>query len=318
MIKAAGLILLIAMLAATSMARAAEPTVAFRGKAQVLGPEMSLGELAELSGFSDSASLTATPMGRSPLPGKGMTLGRQAVLNKLGAALPRGSASVSCPVEVTVTRAAQKVSREQLRQALSDALKERLGPHAEVEVSGFRASEEPLVATGDVKLEVQLPERDIQPGTLVCSVTPWVGGLEHPKVRLQARLDVSRKVLCATRTMKRGEEIEASAVAVETRKLGRLEQPLTEPGSAVGKLAARAISAGQVVCAADLLHPVDMKRGEAVVIVLESGPMRLTTRGVACQNGRSGDTIRVVNLDSKREIQARIEGAGVVCVPFGR
>jgi len=137
-------------------------------------------------------------------------------------------------------------------------------------------------------------------------------------VRVQARVDVSRRVLCATRTMKRGEEIDAAGVSVEMRKLGRMEGPLSDPRHAVGKLVARPISAGQVICAADILRPVDMKRGDAVTILLESGPMRITTRGLACQNGRSGDTIRVVNLDSKREIAARIEGAGVVSVPFGR
>jgi flagella basal body P-ring formation protein FlgA len=61
-----------------------------------------------------------------------------------------------------------------------------------------------------------------------------------------------------------------------------------------------------------------VKRGQIVTLMLEGQGFRITTVGQAGDDARRGDAVRVVNLTSKREVLGRVEGPGLVRVPFGQ
>ena len=64
------------------------------------------------------------------------------------------------------------------------------------------------------------------------------------------------------------------------------------------------------------MEPVMVKRGKLVRIVLENGPLRVTTIGLSQQNGAFGDIIKVKNISSKNVIYARVMGNSLVQVEF--
>lgn len=59
-----------------------------------------------------------------------------------------------------------------------------------------------------------------------------------------------------------------------------------------------------------------VERGDRVTIVLQHGPLLIQTLGKAQETGAAGEWIRVVNLDSKRELSGRIDPEGRVHVAF--
>jgi flagella basal body P-ring formation protein FlgA len=77
------------------------------------------------------------------------------------------------------------------------------------------------------------------------------------------------------------------------------------------------VPAGQVLVSADMEvaaaeDPVLVKAHDSVRLVAAVGNLRVTALGEALQDGRSGQTIRVRNVDSGRVVSGHIVGPSVV------
>jgi flagellar basal body P-ring formation protein FlgA len=84
----------------------------------------------------------------------------------------------------------------------------------------------------------------------------------------------------------------------------------------IGKKARTIIRANQPV-RADLVERVPLvKSGQMVTIVAENEVLKISVSGKARSQGAEGDTIRVQNLSSLKEISARIINATTVQVAF--
>jgi len=300
---------------ATPAAGAAD-RIGFREQAKVAHEEMTLGELAELGG--GCAALADVPMGRAPEPGKALVLSRAELLSKLSVAVPRGSVEVACPPHVVAVRGHQVVSRARMVEALKAALSARLAGGGEVSVSGFKVAEEPQVPEGKLDLLFELPGgNDRCLGNVNLALVCRVDGKFARKLRTSAAVSLRRQVACAARTIERHAVLEDADITMESRELNAGE-PVQSIEAAVGKRAGRRIEAGSVVLRRDLEQPPVLSKGTAVTLLIESGPLTIATRGTACEGGRVGDTVRVMNADSKREVLAVIVDGATVRVPFER
>ena len=68
----------------------------------------------------------------------------------------------------------------------------------------------------------------------------------------------------------------------------------------------RTVSAGKPVLLNDLVPPQMVTRGDAVTLIVEVGAMVLTAKGKALQGGAIGDTVRVANSDSNKNLQGTV------------
>ena len=75
---------------------------------------------------------------------------------------------------------------------------------------------------------------------------------------------------------------------------------------------------GRALRMTDLMKPEIIQRNETVTIIYEMTGITLTVRGKAAEGGAEGDTISVLNEQSKRTVQGVIAGPGrVVIAPRG-
>jgi flagellar basal body P-ring formation protein FlgA len=117
------------------------------------------------------------------------------------------------------------------------------------------------------------------------------------------------------RALNRSEVVKASDVAIERRPKVELRGDINATGSGlVGLAAKRALRAGEVLHAADFVKPEIVQRNENVTLVYEAPGLLLTMRGKALESGALGDTVNVLNIQSKRTIQGTISGPGQVSV----
>jgi flagella basal body P-ring formation protein FlgA len=84
----------------------------------------------------------------------------------------------------------------------------------------------------------------------------------------------------------------------------------------VGKRALRLINTNEVLRIDLVEMPPVVKRNDIVTLVAEKGLLRITAKGEVKENGRRGERIRVINLDSNKEIYARVIDANTVRVEF--
>jgi flagella basal body P-ring formation protein FlgA len=124
-------------------------------------------------------------------------------------------------------------------------------------------------------------------------------------------------VLVATRAIEAKGALGPSDWRVERRSTSELPAAAlaTWPESADLE-AAQPIRAGDVLTPAMVRSRVLVRRGDVVTLLLEGPGFRIMTQGVAVTDGRRGDSLRVLNPTSKRETLGKIEGAGLVRVPF--
>jgi flagella basal body P-ring formation protein FlgA len=91
---------------------------------------------------------------------------------------------------------------------------------------------------------------------------------------------------------------------------------ITDPDSVLGKRTRRAIGSNTVMRANLVESPPLVKRGDVVVILAESGALRITALGQVKKKGRLGESIPVMNYDSKKVVYARVIDSNTVKVEF--
>ena len=83
---------------------------------------------------------------------------------------------------------------------------------------------------------------------------------------------------------------------------------------AAGREAVRALPAGTIVRAGDLIAPRLVRRGEAVTLSLQGRGFAITTAARALAAGGMGDVVRVVASSTNHSVDGVVTGAGSVRV----
>lgn len=86
----------------------------------------------------------------------------------------------------------------------------------------------------------------------------------------------------------------------------------------IGKTLRRhATKEGEVLGVHDVINPVVMKRGDLITMKVETPSVVVTTRGKVQGNASVGQSVQVVNLDSKRLVEGVVKDAQTVIISVG-
>lgn len=146
------------------------------------------------------------------------------------------------------------------------------------------------------------------------------GDLDHTRRvgRLTARVDVrAPHVRARTRVAARVTPDQADVEAV-TDDIGRQPlQPLPDVRVVTAATTRKALMPGEVITQAALVLRPLVASGQEVVTVARVGGLEVRGRAVAAQSGSLGDTVIVVNPDSRRRLRGRIVADALVEVFLG-
>lgn len=82
----------------------------------------------------------------------------------------------------------------------------------------------------------------------------------------------------------------------------------------IGQTPRRALAAGMPIRSADIGKPEAIAKNGLVTMVAQAPGLTITTTGRAMESGSIGDVVQVMNLQSKRTIQATVTGMNLVQV----
>ena len=135
---------------------------------------------------------------------------------------------------------------------------------------------------------------------------------------VRVKLEVLRDMVVSTGYLARDTNISKDDVTLVKRWFDRISPGVvTDINDVLGKRLRTSIKQPNTIITRNMLRePVMVKRGNLVRIVLEKGPLRITTMGLSKQNGAFGDIIKVKNISSKNVIYARVMGNSLVQVEF--
>ncbi|MES9943736.1 MAG: flagellar basal body P-ring formation chaperone FlgA [Candidatus Thiodiazotropha sp.] len=140
------------------------------------------------------------------------------------------------------------------------------------------------------------------------SPAPW-------SLYVSAKVGLELPVVIATRDLARGQAITKADVKLEISDTTHLLRGYYESvDEIVGRTLKRTLRRGKVVTPSLLVVQKTVARGEQVTILAAAGSIEVRMQGKAMKNGNPGDLIPVVNVKSKKKLQARVISEGLVRV----
>lgn len=167
----------------------------------------------------------------------------------------------------------------------------------------------------DVSIETDAAEPFTGPVPLTISIERDGKRLERHTVTAQVN-DVALGVVAA-RALARGDVLREEDVTLapipNPRERRSVASALEE---VIGKRVRRNLDAGAPLRRAWLQEVPLVKRGEPVRLTISRGQLRIESTGIARQDGKAGEIVRVENPNSHREVIGRVGEDGVVHVMF--
>ena len=176
----------------------------------------------------------------------------------------------------------------------------------------------PLVLPrGLVTLSPQLPGRTDRAGRLPLVIRITVGDHYQRRIRLSADVKIHQTVIKTTRQIKRGDILSLEDVEVENITTIRPQaKALRDLVEVVGYRAARNIPRGRAVKASFVVKPPLIEKGDPVTIIVQKGFMKITAPGIAREKGFKDGFVEVTNVQSKKNIFARVVDGNTVEIQF--
>lgn len=283
-----------------------------RGDVTATADVLTLGDLVHGIG----GPVAERPLFRAPALGETGTIQAKRILEAAGT-LGIAGVETEGRAQVTVTRSARRFGVAEIEAAVKQALELRHGLDARPLSIVFDGTPTLLVAP-EVKAPLSVEEvvydRRSRRVSALMVVSP-APGERRAATRVTGSLVELAEVAVLNRTLNRGDVVQASDVTVERRPRDTLPADLqAETTGLVGRVARRALVAGNLVRTGDLARPELVAKGDTVTIVYEVPGMVLTLRGRANEAGAEGDTIAVTNPQSKKILQAQVVAPGKVTV----
>jgi flagellar basal body P-ring formation protein FlgA len=284
---------MLSALGGAAAAQSVPPPPALRANVTVTSDVVHIGDLVENAG-----PVADIPIFRSPDLG---TTGVVATDHIVAAIRPHQLIGIDTRglAEVVVTRSSRAITAQEISGRIAQALAGQYGfGDAHNILVNFDRDVRTLQVESDATGELQV---------LGIAYDPRAGHFDVT-FGLQSSIEMHRH-----HPIERGQVIKASDVTV-------LRRPKTDGGAVtdmkavVGLAARRQLQANQPLNAADLMKPEIVSRDHTVTIIYQAPGVTLTLRGQAQDSGALGDTISVLNIESKRVIQAVVSGPDRVTV----
>jgi flagellar basal body P-ring formation protein FlgA len=306
--------ILVLALATLAVARAAaQEGPALKPAATVTGEIVRIGDLIDNSG-----AVADVPIFRAPDLGQTGAVPLASVLDAI-----RGHHLLGLDTrglkEVAVTRAARTITDHDIEARILQVLAGKYGLPDSGNLAVVLDNEvRPLTveATATAELAVTLLAFDPRPKRFeVTFELPGSVAARRASLHFTGALTETFETAVPTREIPQGQVIQASDLAIERRpKSGFTPTTLTTIEQAAGLSAKHALREGQIIRQTDVAKPELVARNDTVTIVFRVPGILLTIIGKASEPGALGDVISVVNVQSKRTIQATVIGPDRVSV----
>jgi len=325
--------------------------IALRDYVLIDGDEVTLGDVAELSGGDERQvkELRSIRLCSAPLPGRSRELDQPYIERRLvQSAVDLSRLSFSGAGKVIVQSAYAEITGTQIQAAVEEEVfrslsreesatapqrsqrkskKKRGGGGSVHSVCSVAKSRE------DVTLEFRkLPQKVILPqgsvtlravpaddlpfkGNKVVYVEIFVEDKKTKRIPVSLKVRRFGEVLLCRRRVDRHHVFTAEDLIVERRETTTLPDDVDlEIGEVVGKRAKAFIPSGRVIRRGMIEQPPVLHRGDLVTVRVPLKGILVTMEGEARADGRPGEIIPVRNIRSRREISARVVDSKTVIV----
>lgn len=185
----------------------------------------------------------------------------------------------------------------------------------DIKIKNFSVDQtDPAVDRGelDYRIVSLVPERFL--GRRYLTIIYMVDGRDQLRVKMSGDVHRYGDVFCAARHLPRGTTLEEEHIMSRYRDVTMLGNDLPySPEQITGKVAKTTLQPGEIIYSRNLEKKELVERGEMVTIIAGNSSLKISVPGeVENKGGALGESVQVKNLMSRRIINARVTGNGVV------
>jgi len=304
-------------LAWATAVQSASTTITVKPRASVKASQMiKLGEIATVEGKADDvARLKLVEIARAPLPGCVRQIGPDWIKTRIACAgFDTKGVSIKAPKTVVLVSGSQTVKGVDIVETAKSFMTSQLSA-SDITYTLSTNSDQPdlLVPDGKLELAAEPMNRAISPGNQQVYVDVLVDGSLYSKKTVMLNVRASGCVLVASQPIRAKELLTASNTKIELRDIpSATNRFLTTAPEDGAKMANRPISAGTAITTDMISGKPTIAKGDPVLVVVQSGGVKVVSKGTASQDGAVGDSIRVNVPGSREEIQATVAQSGLV------
>ena len=177
---------------------------------------------------------------------------------------------------------------------------------------------EPIsVPSGILELQVLATGSEDGLGRRAFSVTVAVSGKAWKTIQVLADVSAMIDAIVPTRLLKTEELIDEADIKTTRIRIHQWNHPfLTDRDEVIGKSAARPLPPDTPLRPVFVKFPLVVKKGDRVTIEARRRGLSIQAYGITKSSGQVGQTITVANLDSGRELRAKVVAPSLVQVDF--
>ncbi len=284
-------------------------------------PHILLGQIIKIDSAPENlkARLSEIKIGRAAQAGQARHISREYILLRLRqSGFDPAHFDIRLPSKIQVRRSAVKITREEMEMMIRDhLLATPPSNEAQVNITAVRIKNDILLPKGKISHEVHVQHQSAPSRLLPVTLVFAVDGRFERKVAALVGLEVIQNVVVSRKPIPRLKIITPDDVLLRPMNVvGRRDDVIRAVEDVIGKRARRAIGMNRELHAGMVEWPPVVKKGDRVMIVAESGNLRITTMGEVKSTGKVGEQVRVVNLDSKKTVMAQVLDGRTVRVAF--
>jgi len=173
------------------------------------------------------------------------------------------------------------------------------------------------IPSGDIGLRVSPNGLEEGLGRRAFHIQINMNGEQWQTIDAVADVSASIDAVVPTRVIQIDSVIEAEDLTVHRIKLTDLDhQLITNMKDVIGKSAARPLQTNNPIRLGMVKKPYAVRKGDRVSIEARHGGLSVQAVGVTKSSGELGQSVTVANVDSGKELRAKIVGPGAVRVEF--
>ncbi len=216
--------------------------------------------------------------------------------------------------QVTVERASRIIGTDLVAQRLLKAMPAPpQGADASIQLDNAAGLRILVPAEVSDDMDVDGLVLDPRTGRFSAMITAPPGNADAQRQRVTGRLVIEMTIAVPNRNIAVNEILgrgDIEEIKVPRERLAA--DAIIDPTQIVNKSARHALRAGQPLRASDIEEPLLVHKGDLVSVELRTPTMELSAQGKALEDGALGTSVRVVNTQSNRTIEAIVAGMNLV------
>ncbi len=280
--------------------------------------EYSLGEISNIEG--DDALLVEkmrqTIIGRSPLPGRKLTVTRSLILSRLRSQkIKTGNIVFPGSESSSIQRAALKIAGKDIEQVVLNHIRESNSDN-ELKPRILAKTRDIFLPRGEVSYVITSKGKHKKEGGYRNYEVEF--SIDSEPVRIvivRTYLKLYKEVFIARDTIRRNQIIEESDLLKVRKNVERMPRKyITDKDQLIGKISNRTINPREAISGNTISSPPIVNSGDRLQIIFETPYLLLSAPGISMAKGRKGERIPVKNVESKVVVFATVKNKNVVMV----